>query len=419
MAKQQDGVDRPRVLAAPRALRARASQAPAASVELESSVGYSASDAAAFSDRGYHTWPAFLTPASAAALRDKVDAVWAQATDHGIDTEWIMNLHQSLPADDNWMWELATHPVVLAIMRAHLFGNTDGESRADALDGAGAGVGAGGAGGISAGDADVAAAAGGIVLYSTQLSVKPPRGGHATPFHQDGGADCRTLWICLDDCDARSGGLRVLPGRHKLGRLPLQLVDADDEEGYESTLFHARRHVYGVDLARSCGLHSRKAAERAAHAYELPAGSAAIHHPLTPHAAGRNCTAHRWRRAIIMRYQPARRRGEFDKMRGFVQHWRSGIPFLKRSYVVWGTAPADADVGVDPRGEELQYATSSETSAQVTRRRRSPSDDDEIVIDDHDDALIEYWSGWLDTRRGTPRTDSPTSSPRRRKRRRR
>ena len=58
-----------------------------------------------------------------------------------------------------------------------------------------------------------------------QIFAKPPRLGRAVPWHQDGrasqaeqasasGLTVVTMWIALDDCDASTGAMRVLPAMH-------------------------------------------------------------------------------------------------------------------------------------------------------------------------------------------------------------
>jgi ectoine hydroxylase-related dioxygenase (phytanoyl-CoA dioxygenase family) len=69
------------------------------------------------------------------------------------------------------------------------------------------------------------------------------------PFHQDGNERGRTVWICLDDIDSENGGLCVLPGWHKKGRMPLKMV-SDPEELADAEYF-ASHNVYGVDVAKA------------------------------------------------------------------------------------------------------------------------------------------------------------------------
>ena len=149
----------------------------------------------AFDRDGFVLLPRFLSRAGLAHLRGKVDAIYAEkAAD--IDGEWITNLHQLLPQEDNWVWTLATHPVVVGMVE------------------------------LSLGP--------GAQIYASQLHRKGPAtsaggGGHAVPAHQDGDARVRTIWITLDDVDKENGALEVLPGGHRLGRLPLRLVETLEE----------------------------------------------------------------------------------------------------------------------------------------------------------------------------------------------
>ena len=98
-----------------------------------------------------------------------------------------MNIHQLLPREKNWMWDLGTDPHLLDIVQKHLGPN--------------------------------------FVLNSTQLLVKPPvsvdaDGGRYMPYHQDGQI-LRTIWLPLDDVDGENGSLILRPRWHRKGRLPV------------------------------------------------------------------------------------------------------------------------------------------------------------------------------------------------------
>ena len=83
--------------------------------------------------------------------------------DPTIDGEWILNLHQILPENENWIWDIATSEIVICIMEKML--------------------------------------GPGVQLYASQLHRKGPLDGHAVPWHQDGNEFVRTMWIPLDDVD--------------------------------------------------------------------------------------------------------------------------------------------------------------------------------------------------------------------------
>jgi hypothetical protein len=84
------------------------------------------------------------------------------------------------------------------------------------------------------------------------------------PFHQDGNERGRTVWICLDDIDSENGGLCVLPGWHKKGRMPLKMV-SDPAELADAEYF-ASHNVYGVDVTKAEGCISPRPSPR----LELP-----------------------------------------------------------------------------------------------------------------------------------------------------
>ena len=140
-------------------------------------IRYGASQKRQFEENGFILFPNFLTKQGLKKIRKKVDAIYSEK-DPKIDGEWILNVHQLLPEDDNWMWEIATNPTLVGILEDML-----GK---------------------------------GVNLYASQLHRKEPGGGTDVPWHQDGNEAVRTLWISLDDVSADNGGLVVLPGLHKV-----------------------------------------------------------------------------------------------------------------------------------------------------------------------------------------------------------
>ena len=92
----------------------------------------------------------------------------------------------------------------------------------------------------------IAAAAIGVpcTLYRATVFAKAARTGSETPWHQDGGLfwgldrdPCLQIWTALDDADASSGCLQVVPGSHRGGlaspmggRVAAPLVEAHDVE---------------------------------------------------------------------------------------------------------------------------------------------------------------------------------------------
>jgi hypothetical protein len=215
----------------------------------------------AFGRHGFVLFPRLLSQPGVAHLRQRVDDIYEQKA-ASVDGEWITNLHQVLAEDDNWMWGLATHPVIIRMVESSL--------------------------------------GPGVQLYASQLHRKEPAadgrgGGHVVPAHQDGDGNVRTVWITLDAVDKSNGALEVLPGGHRLGRLPLRHVRSLDE--LEAAQYFARNNVYQIDL-------SQAPRQRAFYTYRLPAGGAAMHHSLTPHRSTAN-TSQRDRRVIILRFMSA------------------------------------------------------------------------------------------------------------------
>ncbi|KNC71836.1 hypothetical protein SARC_15621, partial [Sphaeroforma arctica JP610] len=191
--------------------------------------------------------------------------------------------------EKNWLWKLATEPILLDFVERHLGPN--------------------------------------LVLYSTQLAYKPPGGG------RDDGERCRTLWIPLDDISDTSGGLEVIPGLHKRGRV--KKYKRVTVESYDSAVFNLKHSVFEIDLSLygsdagtqrelEDGERSKKRtrisqrespssdgqglkvtfAESALLCQSvlcrMPAGSLEVHHPTLPHRSVPNKSANH-RRVIIMR----------------------------------------------------------------------------------------------------------------------
>ncbi len=82
-------------------------------------IRYGAEEHASFEREGYCICPSFLTPEGLAYLQSRADYVWRNKSKLTQEA-WLMNLHQVLPCDDNWMWRLGTHPTVLGIVQRHL-----------------------------------------------------------------------------------------------------------------------------------------------------------------------------------------------------------------------------------------------------------------------------------------------------------
>lgn len=110
---------------------------------------------------------------------------------------------QVLPASDNWMWTLATDPRLLDMLEAHLVGALTSSLEQD-VNGPSAVVSVGEDGLVSDEVLMLSSLTPSsshpqgpnLVLFSTQLAVKPPGTGSTVPWHQDG-ERCRSVWICL------------------------------------------------------------------------------------------------------------------------------------------------------------------------------------------------------------------------------
>ena len=217
--------------------------------------GWSADRNAAFVRDGFFLFDRFLGRGAVRSLRIHVDAALRRGD--VADEEWVLGLHETLPASSNWMWSLAREvsPVAAAILGAP------------------------------------------VALYCSQISSKSPAASSGAlrsqrvPTHQDGDAGkVITFWIALDRIDAVNGGMRFECGGHTRGRRALVPVRSAAE------LAAAQRNArYNVFHAAGDPMFEVR----------LAAGGASVHHPHLPHASAPNAHRFRQRRAIILRFSLA------------------------------------------------------------------------------------------------------------------
>lgn len=255
-----------------------------------------------FFKAGYILLHKMLTQEGLSFLREKVDEIY-QEKHPAVDGEWILNIHQVLPKEANWMWSLATDPFIVQMLDATL--------------------------------------GPGSQLYASQLHRKAPAsaaeggGGHEVPWHQDGSDKVRTIWIALDPVDAHNGALRVLPGWHRQGRLPLKRVESLEE--LTAAEYMARNNVYQIDLEAAAAKEGGRTSTRKGSVvtYELPAGGGAMHHPQLPHSSLPNASPLRDRRVVILRFMA---RGE-KLAPTRAQHWQEGRYFAQEAFTISAGAP--------------------------------------------------------------------------------
>jgi len=126
-----------------------------------------------------------------------------------------------------------------------------------------------------------------IVLISTHLLCKPPGDGHGVAWHQDGGyapiepMSLVTLYLAFDDCDAENGCMRMLPGTHRNGLAPHEIIH-DGEVARKEISSEVIKAYEPVPL-------------------ELRAGEASLHLPWVIHGSEPNRSPRR-RAGLPMRY---------------------------------------------------------------------------------------------------------------------
>ncbi len=122
-----------------------------------------------------------------------------------------------------------------------------------------------------------------LLLDGVQVRIDDPSDDRLLPFHQEVFGQiserCLTLWCPLTDVNMENGPLRVVPGSHRLGKLPHQ---------FRSDF----RNYHGV---------VKDIPEKSVKYITLQAGDGLIFHPLLLHASGANRSSEvRW--TFITRY---------------------------------------------------------------------------------------------------------------------
>eukprot|EP00045_Choanoeca_perplexa_P000665 m.15410 g.15410 ORF g.15410 m.15410 type:complete len:298 (-) comp10458_c0_seq1:30-923(-) len=256
------------------------------SLELVTTGFLTANDATlALRRRGFYASDSFLTADGLAYLQHAAQNVLDELNPSMVHPEWILAPHQWLPDNSNWVWLIALQPALLRLVSEQL--------------------------GVSEHE---------LVLFSTQITNKPPGSGKTVPWHQDGDRCC-TVWLPLDDVDEENGTLIVKPDWHRRGRLPFKRVKTDEDVHIAE--FYLKHHLFQADP----GISMRRF-ERGSVPICLQAGGVEIHSSYTPHCSMPNTSKTRQRRALILRYQPLSE----PVAGGLLTHWHTGEHRSKINY---------------------------------------------------------------------------------------
>jgi ectoine hydroxylase-related dioxygenase (phytanoyl-CoA dioxygenase family) len=249
-------------------------------------------DHARFQTQGYHVFqPAFLSPEGLRHAQARVATVY-QRLHPKADPLRLYNLHQ---CGESWVQALAHHPTVTAIVEQHCGPD--------------------------------------FYFYLSHVISKQPRSTYAVPWHQDyrtkGGLLHCSIWIALDDVDEENGCVCCVPKGHANGALPTQ------DEGHIdfTSVLDEKDVVGGGSSGGSGGGRTLDAGPGGALSCSEPkqvlpltmrAGQASMLDPLMPHCSGRNRSATRWRRALLLRYAGAQ--GHVMKWKKEVGEGQGGYP---------------------------------------------------------------------------------------------
>ena len=132
-----------------------------------------------------------------------------------------------------------------------------------------------------------------ILLWDSSIPLKAPHSGGYFGWHQDGTYwpiepldQVVSVWLALGPVGRRNGGMRMIPGSHRLGQLPHRKTF--DEK---SMLRRGQRVAVPMDDASAIDI-------------ELEPGQASFHHTLMLHGSGANQTES-WRLGVILNFVAA------------------------------------------------------------------------------------------------------------------
>jgi non-heme Fe2+,alpha-ketoglutarate-dependent halogenase len=153
-----------------------------------------------FNSRGFLVGLPAFTPSQVDANRARFDTLLAQAAARGMDPYALTNYEREC----GWLWDLVVHPRVLDYVE-DILGHD-------------------------------------IVCWGTHCFAKLAGDPKQVSWHQDATywnltpSKTVSAWLAIDDVDAVNGAMRVIPGSHRGGPLPLRQSRADEGNALWLTL---------------------------------------------------------------------------------------------------------------------------------------------------------------------------------------
>jgi len=132
-----------------------------------------------------------------------------------------------------------------------------------------------------------------LILYNSQVLLKPAFHGTSQPWHQDaaylpiGRTNLVSCWIAIDEATVENGCMQFIPGTHNSG-----LVE-----------HKSGRMLSAASGGTAAAVQEISVDESKAQAVPAKPGHGSLHHCLTFHGTPPNKTPHR-RRALITHYMP-------------------------------------------------------------------------------------------------------------------